>query len=101
MAKTKNTANVADIVEAAAVEEPNTAEQELPVVQTAPQTLAQAVRQADVMMHKQEQAIHSKLSQQDRVSVTIAPQYRPYFGDVMAVFLQGLAGTHWLWWNRA
>lgn len=92
MAKTKNTANVADIVEAAAaVEEPKTAEQELPVVQTAPQTLAQAVRQADVMMHKQEQAIHSKLSQQDRVSVTIAPQYRPYFGDVMAVFLQGLA----------
>lgn len=34
MAKTKNTANVADIVEAAAaVEEPKTAEQELPVVQ--------------------------------------------------------------------
>lgn len=56
-----------------------------------PRSLAQTVRQADSVMRKQEQMIHDKLSKQKRVSVTIAPQYRPYFGDVMAVFLQGLA----------
>lgn len=61
-----------------------------PVVPT-PRSLAQTVRQADSVMRKQEQMIHDKLSKQKRVSVTIAPQYRPYFGDVMAVFLQGLA----------
>lgn len=60
-------------------------------VASTPGTLAQTVRKADTLMRKQEQMIHDKLSKQKRVSVTIAPQYRPYFGDVMAVFLQGLA----------
>ena len=54
-------------------------------------SLAQAVRQADGAMRKQEQIIHQKLANQKKVSVTIAPQYRPYFGDVMSVFLAGLA----------
>ena len=67
--------------------EPNAA---APVAST-PGTLAQVVRQADSTMRKQEQIIHQKLANQKKVSVTIAPQYRPYFGDVMSVFLAGLA----------
>ena len=67
--------------------EPNAA---APVAST-PSTLAQVVRQADSTMRKQEHIIHQKLANQKKVSVTIAPQYRPYFGDVMSVFLAGLA----------
>ena len=67
--------------------EPNVA---APVAPT-PSSLAQTVRQADSVMRKQEQIIHQKLANQKKVSVTIAPQYRPYFGDVMSVFLAGLA----------
>ena len=69
---------------------PNPAVQVTPVAST-PRSLAQTVRQADSVMRKQEQIIHQKLANQKKVSVTIAPQYRPYFGDVMSVFLAGLA----------
>ena len=93
----KKATTTTDIIEAAtqaAAVEPVLGDTEAsPVAQVAstPQNLAQAVRKADTLMRKQEQMIHDKLSKQKRVSVTIAPQYRPYFGDVMAVFLQGLA----------
>lgn len=93
----KKATTTTDIIEAAtqaaAVESVLGDTEASPVVQVAPtpQNLAQAVRKADTLMRKQEQMIHDKLSKQKRVSVTIAPQYRPYFGDVMAVFLQGLA----------
>ena len=93
----KKATTTTDIIEAAtqaAAVEPVLGDAEAnPVAQVAPtpQNLAQTVRKADTLMRKQEQIIHDKLSKQKRVSVTIAPQYRPYFGDVMAVFLQGLA----------
>ena len=93
----KKATTTTDIIEAAtqaAATEPvleNTESNTAAPVAPTPRSLAQTVRQADSVMHKQEQMIHDKLSKQKRVSVTIAPQYRPYFGDVMAVFLQGLA----------
>ena len=93
----KKATTTTDIIEAAtqaAATEPVLEETESNAaaqVAPTPQNLAQAVRKADTLMRKQEQMIHDKLSKQKRVSVTIAPQYRPYFGDVMAVFLQGLA----------
>lgn len=93
----KKATTTTDIIEAAtqaAATEPvleNTESNAAAPVAPTPQNLAQAVRKADTLMRKQEQMIHDKLSKQKRVSVTIAPQYRPYFGDVMAVFLQGLA----------
>ena len=96
MAK-KATTTTTDIIEAAtqaAATEPVLEDTELnaaaPVAST-PHSLAQTVRQADSVMRKQEQIIHQKLANQKKVSVTIAPQYRPYFGDVMSVFLAGLA----------
>ena len=93
----KKATTTTDIIEAAtqaAATEPvleSTESNAAAQVAPTPQNLAQAVRKADTLMRKQEQMIHDKLSKQKRVSVTIAPQYRPYFGDVMAVFLQGLA----------
>ena len=93
----KKATTTTDIIEAAtqaAATEPvleNTESNAAAQVAPTPQNLAQTVRKADTLMRKQEQMIHDKLSKQKRVSVTIAPQYRPYFGDVMAVFLQGLA----------
>lgn len=93
----KKATTTTDIIEAAtqaAAVEPVLGDTESsPVAQVAPnpRSLAQAVRQADGTMRKQEQLIHQKLANQKKVSVTIAPQYRPYFGDVMSVFLAGLA----------
>lgn len=93
----KKATTTTDIIEAAtqaAATEPvleDTAPNAAAPAAPTPRSLAQTVRQADSVMRKQEQMIHDKLSKQKRVSVTIAPQYRPYFGDVMAVFLQGLA----------
>ena len=93
----KKATTTTDIIEAAtqaAATEPVLEETEsnatAPVAST-PRSLAQTVRQADSVMRKQEQIIHQKLANQKKVSVTIAPQYRPYFGDVMSVFLAGLA----------
>lgn len=93
----KKATTTTDIIEAAtqaAAVEPVLGDTEAsPVAQVAPnpRSLAQAVRQADGAMRRQEQIIHQKLASQKKVSVTIAPQYRPYFGDVMSVFLAGLA----------
>ena len=93
----KKATTTTDIIEAAtqaAATEPvleNTEPNATAPVAPTPRSLAQTVRQADSVMRKQEQIIHQKLANQKKVSVTIAPQYRPYFGDVMSVFLAGLA----------
>lgn len=93
----KKATTTTDIIEAAtqaAATEPvleNTEPNVAAPVASNPRSLAQTVRQADSVMRKQEQIIHQKLANQKKVSVTIAPQYRPYFGDVMSVFLAGLA----------
>ena len=93
----KKATTTTDIIEAAtqaAATEPvleNTEPNVAAPVAPTPHSLAQTVRQADSVMRKQEQIIHQKLANQKKVSVTIAPQYRPYFGDVMSVFLAGLA----------
>ena len=93
----KKATTTTDIIEAAtqaAATEPVLEETESNAAATVaptPRSLAQTVRQADSVMRKQEQIIHQKLANQKKVSVTIAPQYRPYFGDVMSVFLAGLA----------
>ena len=93
----KKATTTTDIIEAAtqaAATEPvleNTESNTAAPVAPTPSSLAQTVRQADSVMRKQEQIIHQKLANQKKVSVTIAPQYRPYFGDVMSVFLAGLA----------
>ena len=93
----KKATTTTDIIEAAtqaAATEPvleNTEPNVAAPVAPTPSSLAQTVRQADSVMRKQEQIIHQKLANQKKVSVTIAPQYRPYFGDVMSVFLAGLA----------
>lgn len=93
----KKTTTTTDIIEAAtqaAAVEPvlgDTEASSVAQVASNPRSLAQAVRQADGAMRRQEQIIHQKLANQKKVSVTIAPQYRPYFGDVMSVFLAGLA----------
>ena len=93
----KKATTTTDIIEAAtqaAATEPvleSTESNAAAPVAPTPHSLAQTVRQADSVMRKQEQIIHQKLANQKKVSVTIAPQYRPYFGDVMSVFLAGLA----------
>jgi hypothetical protein len=48
------------------------------------------IAQAMASVHDDTKTVHEALLAQDKVNVSLAPQYRPYFGKVMTVSLNGI-----------
>jgi hypothetical protein len=65
----------------------------IPDAPAGPVDVATAARKADAAIANaatELQITHEKLIKEPRVKVSLGPQYRPYFGNVMAVYLQGI-----------
>lgn len=64
----------------------------LPEQPNAPVAEKLAAKASTAMMEAEQQtrALHQQLTTEETVPVTMAPLYRPYFGDIMTVGLNGL-----------
>ena len=73
-----------------AAAEPEVPQEPVEVPQTAQQIVAESNRKLAVAQAETKKN-YVELVSQDKVEISMAPMYRPYFGDVMTVSLNGLS----------
>jgi len=66
---------------------------DMPETQAAPIEVQKAITRSNQAVAKAQKLVQENAAQlraEEKVSISLAPMYRPYFGDVMSVFLNGL-----------